>query len=138
MNQSLRFWGGLLFVMFLLTSAVGGSLALESSYLAVTLASHIGLALVTLGIGGYAASRLSRAYKPLPRVSCGLAAVSALVATIAGTIFLLEGQSNWSLYLMEGFASLGIIASVLLIVSGGSSGLRESTMHPEQPVPKVA
>jgi hypothetical protein len=124
---SLRAWGILLLVMFLLTSAVGGSLALESSYLAVTLASHIGLALVTLGLAGYSASFVGRAYKALPRACSGLAALSALGATIAGTIFLLGGQSNPALYAMEGLAGLGILASLLLVVFGGDSGRRSAT-----------
>ncbi len=123
---SLRVWGVLLLVMFLLTSAVGGSLALESSYLLVTLASHIGLAVVTLGLAGYGGAILGRRYKPLPRAFVGLAALSALVATIAGTIFYLGGQSNMALYAMEGFAGLGILASLLLIVFGGESGERAS------------
>jgi len=138
MNRSLRFWGVLLLVMFFLTSAVGGSLALESSYLPVTLASHIGLALVTLAIGGYAASTVSRAYKPLPRASCGLAAISALIATTAGAVFLLYGQSNWALYTMEGFGGIGIVTSLLLIAFGGSSGLRETKARPPEPAGEVA
>ena len=70
-GPSLRYWGVLVFVMFLLTSAVGGSLALESSYLPISLASHIGLALVTLGVAGYTASFVGRTYRPLPRASAG-------------------------------------------------------------------
>jgi hypothetical protein len=110
--------------MFLLTSAVGGSLALESSYVLATLASHIGLALVTLGLSGYGAAVLGRQYKKLPQAFAGLAALSALIATIAGTIFYLGGQGNPALYAMEGFAGLGILASVLLIVFGGEAGKR--------------
>jgi hypothetical protein len=117
--RTLRFWGVLLLVMFVLTSAVGGSLAAESSYLAVTLASHIGLALVTLGIGGYAASRVGPTYPRTPRAFAGLAALSALGATLAGTTFLLGGMSNAALYAMVGFALLGILASLVLIVLGG-------------------
>jgi hypothetical protein len=121
---SLRVWGVILLVMFLLTSAVGGSLALESSYVLATLASHIGLALVTLGLAGYAAAVLGRQYKILPRAFAGLAALSALVATIAGTVFYFGGEGNPALYAMEGFAGLGILASLLLIVLGGESGKR--------------
>jgi len=119
---SLRLWGVLLLVMFLLTSAVGGSLALESNYLLVTLASHIGLALVTLGLAGYGAAVLGRPYKAPPQAFAGLAALSALLATIAGTVFYFGGQSNAALYTMEGFAGLGILVSLLLIVVGGESG----------------
>jgi hypothetical protein len=111
---------------FLLTSAVGGSLASESSYLLVTLASHIGLALVTLGLAGYATSFVGRSYKAGPRGSAGLGAVSALGATIAGTVFLLGGQSSAALYAMEGFAGLGVLAALLMIVLGGPSGKRVS------------
>jgi hypothetical protein len=118
-TRTLRFWGALLLVMFVLTSAVGGSLAAESSYLAVTLASHIGLALVTLGIGGYAASRVGPTYPRGPCACAGLAALSALGATLAGTTFLLGGMSNAALYAMVGFALLGIVASLLLVVLGG-------------------
>jgi hypothetical protein len=121
---SLRAWGVLLLVMFLLTSAVGGSLALESSYVLATLVSHIGLALITLVLAGYGGAILGRPYKPVPRAFVGLAALSALVATVAGTIFYLGGQSNPALYAMEGFAGLGILASLLLIVFGGESGKR--------------
>jgi hypothetical protein len=112
------------FVMFLLTSAVGGSLALESSYLLVTLASHIGLAVVTLGVAGYATSFVGRNYRALPRATAGIAALSALGATIAGTIFLLDGQSNSALYAMEGLAVIGTLAAIVMIVVGGPSGKR--------------
>lgn len=118
----LRYWGLLIFVFFLLTSAVGGSLALESSYLVVTLASHIGLALATLALAGFAASTLGRSYRTVPRASAALAALSALGATIAGTVFLLGGQSTAALYAMEGFAGLGLLSSLLMILFGGSSG----------------
>jgi hypothetical protein len=121
---SLRGWGVILLVMFLLTSAVGGSLALESSYVLATLVSHIGLALITLGLSGYGAAVLGRKYKALPQAFAGLAALSALIATIAGTIFYFGGQSNPALYAMEGFAGLGILASLLLIVFGGESRKR--------------
>jgi hypothetical protein len=117
--HSLRGWGVLALVMFLLTSAVGGSLALESSYLWITLASHIGLAVVTLAITGYAASIARRAgYTGAPRASSGLAAFGALGATVSGIVFLLAGQSNYALYAMEGFAVLGILTSIVMIVVG--------------------
>ncbi len=121
---SLRVWGVVLLVMFLLTSTVGGSLASESRYVAATLASHIGLALVTVGIGGYATSVVGRRYRVLPRVLTGVTALAALGATIAGSIFLLGGQSDPALYAMEGLAGLGILASLLMIVFGGPSGKR--------------
>ncbi len=125
-GPSLRVWGILVLVFFLLSSAVGGSLALESSYLLVTLASHIGLALVTLGLAGYATSFTGRSYKAMPRGFAGLSALSALGATIAGTIFLVGGQNTASLYAMEGFAGIGILAALLMIVFGGNSGKRVS------------
>jgi hypothetical protein len=125
-GPSLRVWGILVLVFFLLSSAVGGSLALESSYLPVTLASHIGLALVTLGLAGYATSFTGRSYKAMPRGFAGLSALSALGATIAGTIFLVGGQSTAALYAMEGFAGIGIVSAVLMIVFGGHSGKRVS------------
>lgn len=123
-GRSLRFWGVLVLVMFLLTSAVGGSLALESSFLPVTLASHIGLALITLGVASYATSFVGRSYRALPRAFAGLAALAALGATIAGTACLLDGQSNSALYAMEGFAGFGILVAILMIVVGGPSGKR--------------
>lgn len=123
-GPSLRAWGALVLVFFVLTSVVGGSLALESSYLAVTLASHIGLALVTLGLAGYATSFAGRSYRSGPRASAGIGALSALGATIAGTIFLVGGQSSATLTAMEGFAILGILAGILMIVLGGPSGRR--------------
>lgn len=123
-TTSLRYWGILLLVMFLLTSAVGGSLALESSYLPITLASHIGLALVTLGLGVYANAVVARPYRVLPHAYVGLGALSALGATISGAVFLLGGQSNPALYAMEGFAVAGIVGSVLTVVFGGTAGLR--------------
>ncbi len=127
---SLRIWGILLLVMFLLTSAVGGSLALESSYLVVTLASHIGLALTTLALGAYGAAVLARPYGPRPKAFVGLAALSALGGTLAGTVFLLFGQNPVALYAMEGFAGLGILSALLLMVFGGPSGLRATTSNP--------
>jgi hypothetical protein len=129
-GPSLRTWGILTFVMFVLTSAVGGSLAAESSYLAVTLASHIGLALVTLAIAGYAASFVGRSYRPGPRASARMAAAAALGATLSGTVFLLGGQSNYALYAMEGFAVLGILAAIVMMVVGGPSGKRAAAGVP--------
>lgn len=123
-SRSLRYWGVLVFVLFLLTSAVGGSLALESSYLAVTLASHIGLALVTLAVAGYSTRVIGRVYGVVPRASAGAASLSAFGATIAGTVFLLGGQSNAALYAMEGFALLGLLSALLMIIVGGPSGVR--------------
>jgi hypothetical protein len=123
-GTSLRWWGVLAFVMFILTSTVGGSLALESSYLPVTLASHIGLALVTVAIAGYATSFVGRSYRPLPRAAAGLAALSALGGTVAGTIFLVRGGGTAPLEAMEGFAVLGILAALVMIVVGGESGKR--------------
>jgi len=121
-GRSLRSWGVLALVMFLLTSAVGGSLALESSYLWLTLLSHIGLALVTLGVTGYTASTIGRHYHGLPRASAGLAAFAALGGTIAGTVFLLGNQNNYALYAMEGFAVLGILAALVMMVVGKTAG----------------
>jgi hypothetical protein len=126
-GPSLRVWGVLVFVTFLLTSTVGGSLALESSYLPVTLASHVGLAIVTLGVAGFAASFVGRYYRALPRAAAGIAALSALGATIAGTVFLLGGQGNPALYAMEGFGVLGILAGILMIVVGGPAGKHPPT-----------
>jgi hypothetical protein len=123
-SRSLRIWGVILLVMFLVTSTLGATLAAESSYLIGALAGHIGLAVLTLAIGGYTASMVGPKYKPLPRAFAGLGALSALIAVIAGTIFLTGGQSNSALYAMEGFAVIGIVASLLMIVFGGSSGLR--------------
>lgn len=125
--SSLRVWGVLVLLFFVLTSAVGGSLALESSYLIVTLASHIGLALVTLGISGYATSFVGRSYRAVPRASAGLSALAALGATIAGTVYLVGGQSNGALVAMEGLALLGILFALLMIAFGGSNGKRAST-----------
>jgi hypothetical protein len=121
-RPSLRYLGVLVLVMFLLTSAVGGSLGLEGSYLLVTLASHIGLALVTLGIAAYATSFVGRYYRTLPRASAGIAAIAALGATVAGAAFLVGGQSNGALYAMEGLALIGILAAIVMIVVGGPSG----------------
>jgi hypothetical protein len=123
-GMSLRVWGVILLVLFLVTSTVGGSLALESSYVLTTLVGHVGLALLTLGVAGYVASTLGRRYKTVPRAFAGLAALSALIATIAGTVFYYGGQGNPALFAMEGFAGVGILASLVLIVVGGASGRR--------------
>ncbi len=100
---------------------------MESSYLPLTLASHIGLALVTLGIAGYSTSFVGRHYRPGPRASAGLAALAALGATISGAVFLLGGQSNGALYAMEGLAAVGILAAIGMILAGGPSGKRLAT-----------
>ncbi len=133
--RSVRLWGVLVLVLFLLTVAVGGSLALESSYLPITLASHIGLALVTLGAAVYGAAVLARPYRTAAKASIGLAALSALGATIAGTLFLLAGQSDVALYAMEGWAALGIVGSILAILFGGESGKRSKSSPPSSGVP---
>ncbi len=128
--RSLRSWGVLIFVMFILTSAVGGSLALEASYLPITLASHIGLALVTLGIAGYTTRIVGRDYNVASRALAGLTAFAALGATVAGTVYLLDGQSNATLYAMEGLGVLGILVAIALIVVGGPSA-RRATSGPQ-------
>jgi hypothetical protein len=70
----------------------------------------------------------------LPRASAGIAALAALGATIAGTIFLLDGQGTGALYAMEGLAGLGILASIVMIVVGGDSGRQvPSTPPPASP-----
>ncbi len=130
MGTSLRAWGVLILVMFVLTSAVGGSLALESSYLAVTLVSHIGLALMTVVICAYVSLVEARRYRTRPRGAARLAGACAGVATLAGIVFLLFGPSIPALYVMEGFAVLGIIASILMIAFGGPSGELASTLSP--------
>ena len=121
--------------MFLLTSAVGGSLGLESSYLPVTLASHIGLALVTLGVTGYAASAVGRRYRGPARTSSGLAGFAALGGTLAGTVYLVAGQTNYALYAMEGFAVLGIVAAIVMLVVGRPTEANSAanTASPAQP-----
>jgi hypothetical protein len=118
-------------VFFLLTSAVGASLASEGTQLAVTLASHIGLALVTLVLAGYGAGMLSSAYRTVPQVAARLAALSALVGVLAGSVFYVT-NSLAALYLMEGFGSLGILCGLLMIVFGGPSGRKA----PATPVPQ--
>ena len=123
-GPSLRILGIAVLGMFLLTSVVGGSLALESSYLPLTLGSHIGLAIVTLGIAGYATSLSGRYYRTLPRVFAAIAAFAARGATIAGTVFLLGGQTDAALYAMEGLALLGIFAALVIVVVGGPSAKR--------------
>ena len=122
--RSLRPWGAVVLLLFVLTSAIGGSLALESSYLIVTLASHIGLALVTLGLAGYASMVVARSYRGLARASSGLASLSALAATVAGTVYLLGGQGAIALGVMEVFAVLGMIMAFLMIAFGGASDRR--------------
>ena len=129
-GRSLRVWGILILMLFLVTSTLGGSLAIESSYLPATLAGHIGLALVTLGFAGYVTSFAGRSYKVLPRASAGVSALSAIGATIAGTTFLVAGQLPAALYAMEGFAALGILSAVLMIAFGGPSGKRVPVASP--------
>ncbi len=124
--MTLRRWGVLVIVMFVLTSVVGGSLAAESSYLLITLASHIGLALVTLGVSAFGAAFVARPYSSSSKAGAGLAALAALGGVIAGTIFLTDGQSNAALYAMEGFAGLGVLAGILMVVLGGASRMRTS------------
>jgi hypothetical protein len=124
-GPSLRAWGALVFVLFLITSAVGGSLALESSYVIVVLLSHIGLALVTLGVAGYTASRLGPAYRALPRAGAALGAFCALFATVSGAVFLYT-SSNAALYAMETLAGIGLIAGLIMMIAGGPSGLHRS------------
>jgi hypothetical protein len=130
-GPSLRTWGLVVFVMFVLTSVAGSSLATESSYLLVTLGSHIGLALVTLALAGYSARVVGRTYRILPQAAAGLAALGGLGATIAGTAFLVGGQSSAALYAMEGFAVLGILAAIVMIVVGGPSGKNSLTAFPK-------
>ncbi len=127
---SLRALGVLILVMFALTSAVGGSLAAESSYLAVTLASHIGLALGTVGVCLYASAVASRPYRVRTRAFVRIAGLCAGGATLAGTYFLLFGPSDIALAAMSGFALLGMVASALIIVFGGASAREAPGANP--------
>ncbi len=129
-GRSLRFWGCLVLLFFLLTSAVGGSLSLESHYLIVTLASHIGLAVVTLVLAGYATSFVGRSYTAVPRAGAALSALAALGATIAGTVFLVAGHSEGALDAMEGLAGIGLLAALVMVVFGGPSGKRGTASLP--------
>ena len=70
---------------------------------------------------GHAGDR-RRHYRTLPRAFSGLAAFSALGATIAGTVFLLGGKPDAALYGMEGLAILGMVSALVMIVAGGTSG----------------
>ena len=136
-DPALRLWGIAVIVMFLLTSVLGGSLASESSYLPLTLSSHIGLALVTLGIAGYATSFVGRNYRPVPRASAATAALAALGAAIAGAFFLLGDQSAAAVNAVDAsmvvFAVLGIAAGLVMIVGGGPSGQRPTPSNNTHP-----
>lgn len=124
---SLRVLGVLILVMFVLTSVIGGALAGGSSYSTLDLGSHIVLALVTISLCSYGSAVVSRAYGTYPRLFVRLAGLSAGVATLAGAVFLLFGESDVALYAMSGFALVGMVASVLVIALGAAPGSRAVT-----------
>ena len=136
-GTGLRLWGIAVLVMFLLTSVLGGSLASESSYLPLTLLSHIGLALVTLGIAACATSLVGRNDRPVSRASAATAALAALGATIAGAVFLLGDQSAAAVNAVDAsmvvFAVLGIAAGLVMIVGGRPSGQRPTPSNNTHP-----
>jgi hypothetical protein len=105
-------------------------LTLENSYLPLTLASHLGLALVTLGIAGYATVITGRRHQTFSKAAAGIAADAALGATIAGAVFLQGGASNVALYAMEAFAVAGILAAARGLLSADPRGGRAPTGAP--------
>lgn len=98
---------------------VGNELALAGSpYPVGWLAAHVVLALLLIGFTGHALRIAVRLPSTPARVAAGLTFLSALGATIAGTVFLVAGQANSALYAMEGLAGIAILADLLLLVWG--------------------
>jgi len=124
---SLRIRGIGVFVGFIVVSLLGNSLALESGgYGLGYLAGHIVVALLLVAFTGHSAVLASRSYRGLSQAVSTLTLVAAIGATIAGTVFLLGGQSNGALYGMEGLAVLGLLGAILMIVWGGAGSLRKT------------
>jgi hypothetical protein len=110
-----------IFVLVILEALVGNTLAFESSYSVAVLAAHIALALVIVAVSAHVVWVAVRYYRVPARVAALFTLVSAVGATIGGTVFLLAGSNVAGLDAMEGFSGVAILGAILLLVWGGRS-----------------
>jgi len=130
-DRRLRWLGILTLILTVAVSTVGGSLALEGSTYSISyLGGHVGLAVVLILVSAWAVV-LSRRLSSRPaRIAAHMVLGSAILAFVAGIVFLEAGQSNGALYAMEGFAGLAVLASLLLIVWGSVSNATSTALSP--------
>ena len=118
MVASLRIRALGMLVLLLVIATVGGSLALESSYVLAYLALHVGLAVLLVGFSAHVLIAAFRSAKTPAKAGALIAFLCALGATIAGTFFLFGGGSDLALDFMEGLTVVGVIGIILILVWG--------------------
>ncbi len=134
-NKTLRILAIPIFGLLLIDSLLGDSLMYSPEgqpFPLSTLALHIGVALLLVGITGLAFVISLRLPGWRPRVAAGLPFASTLVATLAGIVFLLGSESPAALAWMEAFAAIAFIGDILLLVWGS---VASSALPPADPVP---
>ncbi len=118
-NQTLRILALPLLILVIVESAVGGSLALEgSTYSMGYLTGHVGLAALLVLLSAWALIVSLRLSSRPAQVAAGITLLACLGATIAGTLFLIGGQSVAALEGMEGSAGLALLSTIFLFVWG--------------------
>jgi len=118
MNASLRIRAVGMLVLLLLVAVLGGELAGESSYTWPYLAAHIVLAVLLIGFSAHVFMAAIRGAKAPAKVGAGVAFVSAVGATISGTVFLLGGSNPIALDGMEGLAIVAVVGILLILIWG--------------------
>ena len=128
MSASLRMRAVGMLVVLLALATVGGTLALEgSSYVLGYLALHIVLAILLVGFSAHVFMATLRLSNTPARASAGLALLSALGATVGGSIFLFVGGNPIALDAMEGLTGVALLGIVLLILFGAEPRLGRAT-----------
>lgn len=134
-NKTLRILAIPIFILLLIDSLLGNSLMYSPEgqpFPLSILTIHIGVALLLVGVTGLAFVISLRLPGWRLRVAAGLSSVSTMVATLAGTVFLLGGESPTALAWMEAFAAIAFIGDILLFVWGSlaSSALPQADSLP--------
>lgn len=119
-NHALQLFGVVLLALVIGEGLAGSALMTQKPFSAGSLALHIVLALVMVGLSlrAFRVALRLRGWRPL--VASGLALLSALGATVAGAAFLLGGETWAALHWMEGLTAVLIVAAVLLVVWGAA------------------
>jgi len=108
-----------IFVLLLAELLLGNQLAVVGSpYPVGYLAAHIVLSILLIGFTAHVLVRSTRLPSRPAKVVAGLTFLSAVGATIGGTVFLLSGGGSNALYAMEGLGGLAVLGAILLIVFG--------------------
>jgi hypothetical protein len=118
-DTRIRLGAAAILVLLLAELLLGNQLAVVGSpYPVGYLAAHVVLSILLIGLTAHVLVRSSRLPSRPAKAIAGLTFLSAVGATIGGTVFLLGGGSSIALYAMEGLGGLAVLGAILLIVLG--------------------